>query len=220
VEDEPSLLASLRRRLTFEGFRVETAVTGLMALELFSACNPQLVILDVMLPELDGFAVASNLRAQSNVPILILTAKEAVEDRVRGLEAGADDYVVKPFAFEELLARVKALLRRARSSPLEGFEGMSFSYLSVDEGGREVRSGGQVVRLTRREFELICFFLRHPRQVLTREQIFLAVWGHDAEGASNVIDVHLRALRDKLELDKARLLHTVRGVGYVLREAE
>lgn len=218
VEDEPAVLASLRRRLQLEGYQVVTAVTGLMALEIFAGENPDLVILDVMLPELDGFEVAARLRRQSSVPILMLTARDAVADRVHGLEQGADDYLVKPFAVEELLARVRALLRRTREGgPGEG--ALTFAGLQLDEQTREVRFLDRVVLLTPREFELLAYLLRHPRQVLSREQIFTAVWGYDHEGTSNLIDVYIRSLREKLEQnEQERRIHTVRGVGYVLRD--
>jgi two-component system response regulator MprA len=220
VEDEPAVLASLRRRLQLEGFSVDTAVTGLMALEMFEPARHDLVVLDVMLPELDGFQVASRLRQQSQVPILMLTARESVSDRVHGLEMGADDYLVKPFAFEELLARVRALLRRTRppAGDLAG-DPITFAGISLDPSSRQVNVSGRDSSLTPREFDLLAYLLRHPRQVLTREQIFTNVWGYDHEGTSNLIDVYIRSLRDKLEEQgEARLLHTVRGVGYVLRE--
>jgi len=219
VEDEPAVLASLRRRLQLEGYRVSTAVTGLMALEIFQPDCPDLVVLDVMLPELDGFSVPAQLRQQSSVPILMLTARESIGDRVKGLESGADDYLVKPFAFEELLARLRALLRRSRSPADEGpAESLRFGDIALDPGSREVSVRDRSVSLTPREFDLLSYLLRHPRQVLTRDQIFQAVWGYDHEGTSNLIDVYIRALRDKLEEGGCdRLLHTVRGVGYVLK---
>jgi len=218
VDDEPAVLASLRRRLQLEGFRVDTAVTGLMALEVFDATQHDLVVLDVMLPEMDGFEVASRLRQLSQVPILMLTARESVTDRVKGLEMGADDYLVKPFAFEELLARVRALLRRARPPAGEATgEVLNFGRVSLDPSSRQVTVQGREISLTPREFDLLAYLLRHPRQVLTREQIFSSVWGYDHDGTSNLIDVYVRSLRDKLA-EQGALLQTVRGVGYVLKE--
>lgn len=219
VEDDPAVLASLRRRLQMEGYTVHTAVTGLMALEVYETSQPDLVILDVMLPELDGLTVARRLRDQSSRPILMLTARDSVQDRVRGLEGGADDYLVKPFAFEELLARVRALLRRVKPESQASEERLRFDYLELCKQARQVFAGGVEVAMTAREFELLAFFMAHPRHVLTRERIFSEVWGHDHDGSSNVIDVYIRALRDKLEArQKPRLIQTVRGVGYVLRE--
>jgi len=219
VEDDPAVLASLRRRLQMEGYTVHTAVTGLMALEVYETCNPDLVILDVMLPELDGMAVASRLRHQTSGPILMLTARDSVQDRVRGLEGGADDYLVKPFAFEELLARIRALLRRVKPETNALDDGLRFAYLELRKQTRQVFAAGVEVLLTPREFDLLAFFLTYPRHVLTREKIFSAVWGYDHDGSSNVIDVYIRSLRDKLEAGKqSRLIQTVRGVGYVLRD--
>lgn len=217
VEDEPAVSASIRRRLTFEGFVVEVATTGTQGLEQVRTLQPQLVILDVMLPELSGFEVAEKLRHESDVPILMLTARDSVQDRVTGLERGADDYLTKPFAIEELLARVRALLRRTQ--PREDNSSIVVGHLTLDPLSREVTSGGLPVSLTPREFALLEHLMRHTRQVLRREQIFEAVWGHDHLGESNVIDVYVRQLREKLEASgQGRLIHTVRGVGYVLRE--
>ena len=220
VEDEPALLAALRRRLRLEGFTVHTAVTGIMALEVFEHDQPDLVVLDVMLPELDGFEVARRLRQITSRPILMLTARESVQDRVRGLEQGADDYLVKPFAFEELLARIRALVRRSRGeeSPTQAGH-LSLAHLELHPDRHQLLSNGQELSLTPREFELLHYFMKYPRQVLTRDKILTAVWGYDHEGTSNLIDVYVRSLRDKLEQSgQPRLLHTVRGVGYVLKD--
>jgi DNA-binding response OmpR family regulator len=215
VEDDPAVMASLRRRLQMEGFTVHTAVTGLMALEMLAQAAPSLVILDVMLPELDGFGVVSRLRGSSDVPVLMLTARQTVADRVHGLALGADDYLVKPFEFEELLARIRALLRRAKPKPTEE---LTLGPVSVEVPAREVRVGSEPVPLTPREFDLLCYLLRHPNQALSRDQILSAVWGYDHEGTSNVVDVYIGTLRDKLEIDGAtRILHTVRGIGYMAR---
>lgn len=217
VDDEPAFLASLRRRFQLEGFQVTTAVTGLMALEEFRPEVHDLVLLDVMLPEMSGFEVASKIRAVHPTPVLLLTARDSVADRVHGLEQGADDYVVKPFAFEELLARVRALLRRIKPEPGQQ-ETLRAGHWSLNKVSHQAFCGDQEITLTAREFDLMAFFLSYQNQVLTREKISAHVWGHDYEGSSNVIDVYVRALRDKLEGPKyPRLLQTVRGVGYILR---
>lgn len=206
----------MQRGLGFEGYRVLVASSGEEALALARETEPDLIILDLMLPGLDGIEVCRRLRGGLRTPILMLTARDAVRDKVAGLEAGADDYLAKPFVFDELVARVRALLRRAAP---EGPEVLRYADLEVDTGAREVRRGGRRIQLTAREYELLEFFLRHPRQVLTRDLIFQRVWGYDFLGESNVIDVHIRALRDKLEAGgEPRLIQTVRGVGYALRE--
>jgi two-component system response regulator MprA len=216
VDDDPRVLAAVGRRLGFEGFAVDLAASGVEALELAASKSPDLVILDVMLPEMDGLEIARRLRDTSAVPILMLTARDAIADRVAGLRSGADDYLVKPFAFEELLARIEALLRRTRPPQVEA---LTFADVELDTRTHEVRRGGQLVELTARGFALLEYFLRHPRQVLTREQIFRAIWGSDFLGASNVIDVNISYLRDRLESTGGpRLIQTVRGVGYALRE--
>lgn len=216
VEDEDRIRQFLQRGLTFEGYRVETAADGQEALELARDEPPDLVLLDIMLPGIDGIEVCRRLRAASEVPILMLTAKEAIEDRVAGLDAGADDYLVKPFAFDELLARVRALLRRAQPSQPQVYR---FADLELDTGTRRGRRGDEVFDLTAKEYELLELFMRHPRQVLTRDVIFDRVWNYDFGGESNIIEVYVRYLRQKTEVDeRPRLIHTVRGVGYVLRE--
>lgn len=222
VEDDPAVLSSVRRRLVFEGFEVDTAETGAAALERYRDSPPDLLIVDVMLPELDGFQVVERVRAQSDVPILMLTARDAVQDRVTGLERGADDYLVKPFDLQELLARIRALLRRAVTmAPSEPEETAVLEYedLCLNPLTREVSRGRVELQLTPREFSLLEYMMRHPRQVLTRESIFESVWGYDHDGSSNVIDVYIRQLREKMEHQgKSRLIQTVRGVGYALRE--
>lgn len=216
VEDEDRILQFLQRGLTYEGYRVDVAADGPTGLSLARENPPDVVILDWMLPGMDGLEVCRRLRAGGAVPILMLTAKDSVGDRVQGLDAGADDYLVKPFAFDELLARVRALLRRAAPSQPEI---LRFADLSLDTGTRRAFRGERAIDLTAKEYELLELFLRHPRQVLTREVIFDRVWGYDFGGESNIIEVYVRYLRQKTELgSESRLLHTVRGVGYVLRE--
>jgi two-component system response regulator MprA len=216
VDDDPRVLSAVGRRLVFEGFAVDLASTGATALELATTRTPALVILDVMLPEMDGLEVARRLRELGPIPILMLTARDAVADRVAGLRSGADDYLVKPFAFEELLARIEALLRRTRPLTVEK---LTFADVELDTRTHEVTRAGQPIELTARGFALLEYFLRHPRQVLTREQIFRAVWESSFLGASNVIDVNISYLRERLEANGGpRLIHTVRGVGYALRE--
>jgi two-component system response regulator MprA len=216
VDDDPEIVSFLRRGLTFEGYDVDTAADGVEALSKIKAKAPDLVLLDVMMPGIDGIEVSKRLRQVSDIPILMLTAKDTVADRVAGLNSGADDYLVKPFAFDELLARVRALLRR--SHPAEK-EVLSFSDLTLDTSSREVRRGGEIVELSPQEFALLELFMRNPRQVLKREQIYEKVWGYDFEGESNVIEVYVRYLRAKLETEgKPKYIHTVRGVGYVLKE--
>jgi len=216
IEDEERILQFLRRGLTYEGYRVETAPDGESGLNLARESPPDLVILDWMLPGMDGLEVCKRLRAAGGVPILMLTAKETVADRVEGLDAGADDYLVKPFEFDELLARIRALLRRAMP---EGPEVLTFVDLRLDTGTHQAFRGDSPIELTAKEYELLELFLRHPRQVMTREVIYDRVWGYDFGGESNIIEVYVRYLRQKTEAGgKPRLIHTVRGVGYVLRE--
>jgi two-component system response regulator MprA len=223
VDDDAAVRDSLARTLRFEGYQVETAADGREALEQIHRDEPDAVILDVSMPVLDGLQACRELRAGGAlVPVLMLTARDSVGDRVAGLDAGADDYLVKPFALQELLARIRALLRRSRSSAAKsngGEAGLSFAGLRLDPQTREVWRGGRSLRLTRTEFAILEVFLRHPRQVLTREVLFEHVWGYDFGETSNSIHVYLGYLRRKLEADgEARLLHTVRGVGFVLRE--
>ena len=216
VDDDPEVVSFIRRGLIYEGYRVVTAGDGNEALARAREQEPDLVILDVMMPGLDGMEVSQRLRQASDVPILMLTAKGTVADKVAGLESGADDYLVKPFAFDELVARVRALLRRRQ--PREG-ESLQFRDLSLNTATREVSRGADAIKLTAQEFDLLELFLRHPRQVLKRDLIYQRVWGYDFEGESNVIEVYVRYLRAKLEAGgKPRLIHTVRGVGYVLKE--
>ncbi|MFC9223307.1 response regulator transcription factor [Streptomyces hygroscopicus] len=227
VDDEPAVREALRRSLVFEGYATETAVDGLDALDKVGSYDPELIVLDVLMPRMDGLTAARRLRATgATLPILMLTARDTVGDRVTGLDAGADDYLVKPFELDELLARIRALLRRSSYATRQGQalpEGdvMAFGDLRMDLITREVTRGARRVELTRTEFTLLEMFLAHPRQVLTREQILKAVWGFDFEPSSNSLDVYVMYLRRKTEAGgEPRLVHTVRGVGYVLRSAE
>jgi two-component system, OmpR family, response regulator MprA len=218
VDDERAVRDSLRRALELQGYQVDLAADGAEAIaQLEANGQPDAVLLDVLMPGMDGLEVCRQIRRSGNeVPVLMLTARDAVGDRVAGLDAGADDYVVKPFALEELLARVRALLRRA--SPT-GDGVLRFADLELDTGTREVRRGGEKIELTRTEFNLLELFLVNPRQVLTRSIIFERVWGYDFGFASNSLDVYIGYLRRKTEAGgKPRLIHTVRGVGYALRE--
>ena len=217
VEDEAEIADYLRRGLVFEGFAVEVADDGRAALLAARERPPDLVVLDLMLPGLDGMEVAQRLRAGSSIPIIMLTARDSVADRVAGLERGADDYLVKPFAFEELLARIRVQLRRHQAQSTG--EQLRFGPLSLDPAAHEVRLSSQRVNFTAKEFELLELFMRHPRQVLTRDLLYERIWGYDFGGESNVIEVYVRALRQKLEAAGApRFIHTIRGVGYVFRE--
>lgn len=218
VEDEKEIAGYLRRGLAFEGFAVEVAADGPGGLAAARERPPDLVILDVMLPGMDGIEVCRRLRAGSDVPIIMLTARETVPDRVAGLESGADDYLIKPFAFEELLARIRALLRR-NVARAEGPVVLHVSGLEMNTASREVTINTRPVQLTAKEYELLELFMRHPGQVLTRDVIYDRVWGYDFGGESNIIEVYVRYLRQKLEENgENRMLHTVRGAGYILRE--
>jgi two-component system response regulator MprA len=220
VDDEPEILGYLQRGLTFEGFRVSTATDGETALELAAREPPDLVILDVMLPGMDGIAVCEALRQNAaSLPILMLTARDSVPDRVAGLESGADDYLVKPFAFIELLARIQALLRRA-SRKREEPRALTYADVVLDPQARTVTRAGRPLTLTTREFDLLELFMRHPNQVLTRGAVLQNLWGYlDDIPESNIVDVYVRYLRNKLApRGESRLIQTVRGVGYVLRE--
>ncbi len=224
VDDEPAVREALRRSLAFEGYAAQTAVDGLDALDKSASYGPDLIVLDIQMPRMDGLTAARRLRAGgSTTPILMLTARDTVGDRVTGLDAGADDYLVKPFELDELFARVRALLRRsAYAAPAPGAvppeDVLAFGDLRMDLATREVTRAGRLVELTRTEFTLLEMFLAHPRQVLTREQILKTVWGFDFEPSSNSLDVYVMYLRRKTEAGgEPRLVHTVRGVGYALR---
>jgi two-component system response regulator MprA len=220
VEDDRAVRESLRRSLEFNGYRVSTAADGAEALAGISGIAPDAVVMDVMMPRLDGLETTRALRKVGNsVPILVLTARDAVGDRVEGLDAGADDYLTKPFALEELLARLRALLRRVTPGPDDPDEHLAFADLSMDLASREVRRGNRPMELTRTEFTLLELFLRRPRRVLERSFILEEVWGFDFPTTANSLEVYVGYLRRKTEAEEEpRLIHTVRGVGYVLRE--
>ena len=219
IEDEPQIAGFISRGLRREGYQVFETLDGETGLDLAFGELPDLVILDIMLPGIDGLTVCRQIREGGlQTPILMLTAKDAIPDRVAGLEAGADDYLVKPFAFEELLARVRALGRR--KAPIESDAPLNFLDLTLNPSTRMAKRGGRNIELTAKEYELLELFMRHPNQVLTRDQIYNRIWGYDFGGESNIIEVYIRYLRSKLEQeDEPRLLHTIRGVGYALREA-
>lgn len=217
VDDDPHMTDLLRRVLAYEGYSVAIATSGKQALTKTSEHNPDLIVLDIMLPELSGLHVAHRLRAAGNhVPILMLTARDAVADRVKGFETGADDYLVKPFAPEELVVRVRALLRRSQE---ERHEILRYADVELDTGTRLAHRDGREIELSPTEYELLLLFLRRPRQVLTREIILDSVWGIDFEGSYNVVEIYVGYLRKKLEArGEPRLIHTVHGVGYVFKE--
>jgi two-component system response regulator MprA len=218
VDDEPAVQNALSRALALERYEIEQASDGRDALERLGAAPFEVVILDIAMPQVDGLEVCRRLRdAGDRTPVLMLTARDQVDDRVAGLDAGADDYLVKPFALRELLARVRALLRRAGDHDDQD-EGLDFEDLRLDRLAHEAWRGNRVLHLTRTEFLLLEMFLRHPRQVLTRSAIFEHVWGYDFGATSNSLGVYMGYLRRKTELGgEPRLLHTVRGIGYVLR---
>ncbi|MEU9605136.1 response regulator transcription factor [Streptomyces sp. NPDC048057] len=230
VDDEPAVREALQRSLAFEGYATEVAVDGLDALDKMASYRPELVVLDIQMPRMDGLTAARRIRAGgSTVPILMLTARDTVGDRVTGLDAGADDYLVKPFELDELFARIRALLRRSSYAAAQLAEAvgdaedagdvLSFGDLTMNLSTREVHRGSRAVELTRTEFTLLELLLAHPRQVLTREQILKSVWGFDFEPSSNSLDVYVMYLRRKTEAGgEPRVVHTVRGVGYVLRQ--
>ncbi|MBV9024236.1 MAG: response regulator transcription factor [Streptomycetaceae bacterium] len=233
VDDEPAVREAIRRSLAFEGYETELAADGLDAIEQVTTYRPDAIILDVLMPRMDGLTTARRLRASGiTTPILMLTARDTVGDRVTGLDAGSDDYLVKPFELDELLARLRALLRRssyataataaaATATDPGADTALTFADLRMDPATREVTRAGRPIELTRTEYTLLELFMAHPRQVLTREQILKAVWGFDFEPSSNSLDVYVMYLRRKTEAGNLpRLVHTVRGVGYVLRSAE
>jgi DNA-binding response OmpR family regulator len=217
IDDDPTISGVLRRGLTYEGYRVDLASSGPQGLTMCRDSNPDLIILDLMLPGLDGMAVLERLRsADAELPVMLLTARDGSDVQVRGLERGADDYVVKPFTFEVLAARIKALLRRReRDCP----EVLRFADLTLDTGTRRAQRGARDIDLTSTEYEVLRQFLLHRRRVLSKDYLMERVWGHDFEGSSNVLEVYVKQLRQKLEANgEPRLIHTFRGAGYILRE--
>ena len=216
VDDEPAVRTSLERALSLEGYEVDLAGDGAAALDQLAVAPPDAVVLDVGMPRVDGLEVCRRMRAAGDrTPVLMLTARDAIDDRVEGLDAGADDYLVKPFALRELRARLRALLRRVD----HGADMLRYADLTLDPGAHEVHRRGRRIDLSRTEFTLLELFMRHPRQVLTRTQIFESVWGYDLGATSNALGVYMGYLRRKTEqAGEPRLLHTVRGIGYVLRE--
>ena len=225
VDDENSIVELIRVGMQYEGFQVEQVGTGFGALDLAQRFHPQVIVLDIVLPDLDGMEVCKRLRsteATSDIPILMLTARDDVKDRVAGLDSGADDYLVKPFKFEELLARVKALLRRQQRTIAAGGPGgriLQVGDLALDESAREVHRGDRLVELTATEYNLLHLFMTHPRHVLDRQVILNRVWGYDFMGETNIIEVYVRYLREKIEDDPSspKFIQTVRGVGYVMK---
>ena len=217
MDDDPALRSALDRALKLEGYRVSFAHDGRQALQMITGGAQDAVILDLGLPLMDGVEVCRRVRERGDrTPVLMLTARDAVSDRVEGLDAGADDYLVKPFALDELLARLRALLRRTVATPAEGI--LKFADTVLDLQTMEVRRGKRDLELTRTEFRLLELFMRNPRVVLTRSRIFEEVWGYDFGASSNALEVYISYLRRKLEVDgEPRLIHTVRGVGYTLR---
>jgi two-component system response regulator MprA len=216
IEDDEGILRFLKRGLAFESYQVETSLDGQDGLAKVREWHPDLIVLDWMLPGMDGLEVCRRIRASGPVPILMLTAKDMIQDRVQGLDAGADDYMVKPFELDELMARIRALLRRTQPDRVPV---LTFADLTLDTSSRQALRNDREIQLTAKEYDLLELFMRHPRQVLTREMIFDRVWGYDFGGESNVLDVYIRYLRQKLVVnDEQQLIHTVRGVGYVLRE--
>lgn len=217
IDDDRGVTGVLKRGLTYEGYTVDTADSGYEGLTIARDHVPDLVILDLMLPGLDGFGVLERLRsADAHLPVVMLTARDAPGDQVQGLEHGADDYVVKPFTFDVLAARVKAVLRRRE---LDQPEVLHFGDLSLDTGGRRARRGEREIDLTSTEYEVLRQFLLHPRRVLPKYMLMDRIWGYDVEGSSNVVEVYVKQLRQKLEAaGESRLIHTLRGAGYILRE--
>jgi two-component system response regulator MprA len=217
VDDEPLIIEMLTMGLTYEGFEVSVARTGYEAIEQAHSTKPDLVVLDIMLPGMDGVEVCKRLRATGDIGILMLTARGEVEDRIEGLDSGADDYLVKPFSFRELMARVRAILRR---KGVNLHRVLRTGDVTMDRQTRRVTRGGQAVELTPREFDMLELFLMHPRQVFPRDVILNRVWGYDYLGDTNVIDVHIRHLREKLRDEERSLSRSVRGIGYALEPPE
>ena len=217
VDDEPNILDVLTMALRFQGFEVETAATGEQALAAAASFKPQLMVLDIMLPDMEGFEVARRLGAQrAQVPIVFLTARDATEDKIRGLSIGGDDYVTKPFSLEELIARIRTVLRRTGQAEADSSV-LSFADLELDDDTREVHRAGSAVELTATEYRLLRYLMLNPRRVLTRDQILNHVWDYDFGGDARVLETYVSYLRKKLDVHGPPLIHTVRSVGYALR---
>ena len=218
VDDEPNIVDVISMALRYQGFTVESAGTGGVALAAVTAFKPDLIVLDVMLPDMEGFEVAKRLGAErAGVPIIFLTARDATEDKVRGLTMGGDDYVTKPFSLEELVARVRTILRRSGAAGPDSGR-LTFEDLELDEDAHEVRRGGEIVDLTATEYRLLRYLMLNPRRVLTRAQLLEHVWDYDFNGDARVLETYVSYLRKKLDAHGPALIHTVRGVGYALRQ--
>ena len=220
VDDEPSIRELLVASLHFAGFDVATAASGSEAIEVIEKTQPDLIVLDVMLPDIDGFTVTRRIRQEDiNAPVLFLTAKDAVEDRVAGLTAGGDDYVTKPFSLEEVIARLRGLLRRSGATTARPDTQIVVGDLILDEDSHEVTRAGESIKLTATEFELLRYLMRNPKRVLSKAQILDRVWNYDFGGQANVVELYISYLRKKIDADREPMIHTMRGVGYVLRPA-
>jgi two-component system OmpR family response regulator len=220
VDDEPTLGELLSTALRYEGWDVQTALTGFAAVKAAKAWEPDVILLDIMLPDLSGLEVLHRMRAtHPNVPVLFLTAKDAVEDRVAGLTAGGDDYVTKPFSLEEVVARLRSLLRRTGATASRDDAVLTVGDLSMDEDSHEVSRAGEDIHLTATEFELLRYFMRNPRRVLSKSQILDRVWQYDFGGQANIVELYVSYLRRKIDKGREPMLHTLRGVGYVLKPA-
>lgn len=221
VDDEPALTNLVSLALGYEGWLVDTAATGREAIERYRADRPDVVVLDVMLPDTDGLSVLRTLRTYDDgTPVLFLTARDSVDDRIIGLTAGGDDYMTKPFNLEELVARLRGLLRRLADTAEESDERLVVGDLWLDESSYEVQRGGEPINLTSTEFELLRHFMRNPRRVLTRAQILDRVWNYDFAGKASIVDLYVSYLRKKIDADRPPMIHTVRGVGYLLRSSD
>ncbi|HUR74742.1 MAG TPA: response regulator transcription factor [Sporichthya sp.] len=219
VDDEPSLSELLQMALRYEGWEIRTAANGTEALRLAREFRPDAVVLDIMLPDMDGLAVMHKMRAEADTPVLFLTAKDAVADRVAGLTAGGDDYVTKPFSLEEVVARLRSLVRRALASGNASANRLVVGDLVMDEDSHEVRRGGVEINLTATEFELLRYLMRNPKRVLSKTQILDRVWKYDFGGQANVVEIYICYLRKKIDAGRSPMIHTLRGAGYVLKPA-
>jgi two-component system OmpR family response regulator len=221
VDDEPNLTELLSMALRYEGWDVRTAASGITAVRTAKEFQPDAVVLDMMLPDFDGLEVMRRMRGDDpNVPVLFLTAKDAVEDRVAGLTAGGDDYVTKPFSLEEVVARLRALMRRTAIATEDGSSLLAVGDLTLDEDSHEVTRGGTEIQLTATEFELLRYLMRNPKRVLSKAQILDRVWNYDFGGQANVVELYISYLRKKIDAGRSPMIHTMRGVGYVLKPAE